>query len=104
MGHWIVAPVSPLVEPVPAPEIRVNGIEAAEFTDGWLCFYWYGEEMPVEDQSQPAQHTLRLKMLIPPCRLPQIMVIFARCLSFEPPEQPSPPTAPLNGRRFHVVR
>lgn len=101
MNRWVVAPNCPLIEPVPAPEIRVNGIHGAEFTDGWLCFYWYGEEMQVEDQGHASQHTLRLKMLIPVCRLPQVMVVLARCLNFEPP---APPVAPLPGNRFHLVR
>lgn len=47
MPLWVMPPIAGLIEPVPAPEIYIDGIGAIEIADHMARMFLYAEELSI---------------------------------------------------------
>lgn len=47
MPLWVMPPIAGLIEPVPAPEIYIDGIGAIEVAGGMARVFLYAEELSI---------------------------------------------------------
>lgn len=80
MRGWIIAP-SGLIEPVPAPEILVDGIGAIEAIGGGeLRYHLVQEQMPIETATALAQRVVVVKIVAPASIVPLTIGQLAQCV------------------------
>lgn len=80
MSAWILAP-SGLFEPVPAPEIYVDGIGAIEtIGSGNVRVHLIQEQMPLEIAAGAPQKIVVAKIIGPVMNIPGVIGQLAQCL------------------------
>ena len=81
MRGWIIAP-SGLIEPVPAPEIYVDGIGAIEAVGGGdLRYYLVQEQLPIEGELHVLQKVVVAKIIAPHANVPFHIAQLAQCIA-----------------------
>lgn len=91
MSRWIIAPTG-LIEPVPAPEIFVDGIGAIEAIGGGnLRYYLIQKQLPIERAVENPQKIIVAKIVGPLGNVPTYIGQLATCVW---PEDEPPPAGP----------
>lgn len=89
MSRWIIAP-SGLIEPVPAPEIFIDGIGAIEAMPGGnLRYYLIQKQLPIESAAADPQKIVVVKVVGPLVNVPIYIGQLATCVWRE--DEPPPP-------------
>jgi hypothetical protein len=88
MVAWILPP-NGLIEPVPAPEIYVDGIGAIELlTPGTVRVHLIAEQLPIESPVGIPQKVVVVKVVGPMLNLPMTIGQLAMALIREPVRMP----------------
>lgn len=102
MPFWIMPPAEVMIEREPAMELRIAGIGAIEWIDGYVCIYLYALEPAIEAPEAPSSRVLKAKILGPIKNVPDVIGALIHCLRPWPGPEPQR-EEPTRGSRPTLV-